>query len=238
MAEHSLGQAATLLQDGQMRRFELEGEAVLLARVGGQYFATGASCTHYGGPLDEGVLRGHQVMCPWHHACFDVRSGARMEPPALNDIPRYPVRIEDGAVIVSLPNDNATAPQGKADPAPRQTFLIVGGGAAGNSAAETLRREGFTGRIVLLSAAPNVPVDRPNLSKDYLDGHAEPEWIPLRDEAWYAERDIELRLNTPVARIDPAARKVHLTSGEALDYDKLLLATGALPRHLRNVPGA
>lgn len=238
MADHTLGQADTLLQDGQMQPFELEGKAVLLTRIGGQYYATGGKCSHYGAPLHEGVLRGHTVMCPWHHACFDVRSGARLEPPALNDLARYPVRIENGSVIVTLPNDNITAPQGKADPAVAQTFVIVGGGAAGNAAAEALRRAGFAGKIVLLSAAADVPVDRPNLSKDYLDGHAKPEWMPLRGADWYAQRDIDLHLNTQVARIDPDAHTLHLESGESLRYDKLLLATGANPRRLRNMPGA
>lgn len=238
MAEHQLGEVDNLLQDGQMRPFELEGKAVLLARVDGQYYATASKCSHYGGPLHEGLLRGHEVMCPWHHACFDVRSGARLEPPALNDIAHYPVRIDDGKVMVSLPHDNQTAPQGKADPAVGLNFVIVGGGAAGNAAAEALRRANFKGRITMLSAVPNLPVDRPNLSKDYLDGHAKPEWMPLRSEDWYAERDIDLRLNTRVTRLDPTAQTIYVAQGEPLRYDKLLLATGATARHLRNVPGA
>ncbi|MFN8377984.1 MAG: FAD-dependent oxidoreductase [Anaerolineae bacterium] len=238
MAEHLLGSADTLLQDGQMQPFELEGKTLLLARVNGEYYATAGKCSHYSGPLHEGVLHGHTIMCPWHHACFDVRSGARLEPPALNDLAHYPVRIEDGMVRVTLPHDNVTAPQGKSDPAVQQTYLIVGGGAAGNAAAETLRRAGFRGRILVLSAVPTVPLDRPNLSKDYLDGHAKPEWMFLRDEGWYAERDIELRLNTEVTRLDPAAQILHLAGGESLHYDRLLLATGAVARRLRNVPGA
>src|SRR5690606_34961118 len=167
MAEHSLGQAETLLREGQMQPFELEGKAVLLARVDGQYYATGGKCAHYSAPLHEGVLSGHTVMCPWHHACYDIRSGARLEPPALNDLAHYAVRIENGEVLVTLPQDNVTAPQGKADPGVEQTFVIIGGGAAGSAAAEMLRRAHFAGKIILLSAVPTVPVDRPNLSKDY-----------------------------------------------------------------------
>ena len=177
-------------------------------------------------------------MCPWHHACYDVRSGARLEPPALNDLAHYPVRIEAGKALVTLPQDNVTAPQGKADPAIQQTFVIVGGGAAGSAAAEMLRRASFKGKIILLSATPDAPIDRPNLSKDYLDGHAQAEWMPLRDENWYVQRDIDLRLNTRVTHIDPVTHTVYLAQGEALRYDKLLLATGATPRHLRNTPGA
>ncbi|MCC6615358.1 MAG: FAD-dependent oxidoreductase [Anaerolineae bacterium] len=238
MAEHELGQVDSLLPDGGMKPLVLEGTAVLLARVDGQYYATGGKCAHYGAPLHEGVLREHTVMCPWHHACYDVRSGARLEPPALNDLAHYPVRVDNGTVIVTLPQDNVTAPQGKADPAVHQTFIIIGGGAAGNAAAEALRRAKFAGKITLLSAAPNAPVDRPNLSKDYLDGHAQAEWMPLRDEDWYAQRDIDLRLNMRVTRVDPNAHTIYLAVDNALRYDKLLLATGAAPRHLRNTPGA
>jgi NADPH-dependent 2,4-dienoyl-CoA reductase/sulfur reductase-like enzyme/nitrite reductase/ring-hydroxylating ferredoxin subunit len=238
MAEHKLGQADTLLQEGQMKRFDLEDKPVLVARVDGQYFAVSDKCTHYGGPLHEGTLRGNTVMCPWHHACFNIRSGSRVEPPALNDLPHYPLRIENGDILVTLPHDNDTNPLNKADSADQQTIVILGGGAAGNAAAETLRREKFAGKIIMLSAVPDLPVDRPNLSKDYLDGHAKPEWMPLRDDNWYAQRDIELRLNTRVTRVDFAAHMVYMEQGDSLHYDKLLLATGAVPRQLRNTPGA
>jgi apoptosis-inducing factor 3 len=238
MGEHTLGQIDSLLQEGQMKPFELEGKSVLLARVAGQYYATGGKCAHYGAPLHEGLLRGHTVMCPWHHACYDIRSGERLEPPALNDLAHYPLRIENGMVIVALPQDNKTEPQGKANPANQESFVIVGGGAAANAAAESLRRAGFGGKIIMLSAAPDAPLDRPNLSKDYLDGHAKPEWMPLRGDDWYAQRDIELRLNVQVRRLDPATQTLYLAQGESLHYDKLLLATGATPRTLSDVQGA
>lgn len=237
MADYPVGPADTFLQDGEMQRVELEGKPVVVARVDGRYYAIGGKCSHYGAPLQDGVLRGHTVMCPWHHACFDVRSGTRLEPPALNDVARYPVSVIDGQVTVTFPQENVTTPGGKADPANDQTFVIVGGGAAGGAAAEQLRRTGFSGKIIMISSVPNTPVDRPNLSKDYLDGHAKPEWIPLRGESFYAERDIEMRLNTQVTRIDSAAHVVHLNNGESLSYSKLLLATGATPRQLKNTPG-
>lgn len=238
MAVHQVGRAENLLQDGEMLRIDLEGTRVVLARAQGEYYAFGAKCTHYGAPLDKGVLKGHTLICPWHHACFDIRSGERLEPPALNDLPHYPVHIEDGMVTVTVPHDNKVQPQGKADPADPRHFVIVGGGAAGSAAAEELRRAGFVGRITLLSAAPDVPVDRPNLSKDYLDGHAKPEWMPLRGRDWYAGRDIALLLDTPVTRIDLEARNVHTGQGAPIHYDKLLLATGGTPRRLKGVPGA
>lgn len=238
MAEHNVGSFTTLLKNGEMKRIELEEKPVVIARFAEEYYAFGGKCSHYGGPLNEGVLKGYTVMCPWHHACFDIRSGVRLEPPAYNDLPRYPVRVEDGNVLVTLPHDNEREPQGKADGSDNRTFVIAGGGAGGNAAAEELRRAGFRGKIVILSDVPEPPVDRPNLSKDYLDGHAKPEWIPLRGKDWYAQRDIELRLNTRVQSIDPQAHTVTPEIGEPIHYDKLLLATGGKPRQLSNVPGA
>lgn len=236
MAEHNLGMAASFLQDGQMKRVELEGKPLVIARVGDTYYAVGGNCSHYGAPLDRGVLKGHTLMCPWHHACFDVRTAARLEPPALNDLARYPMRVEDGALIVSLPNTNQREPQGRATE-PNRQIVIVGGGAAGNAAAEELRRLGYPGKIIIVSAAGSLPVDRPNLSKDFLAGEAEEDWIPLRSADWYAARDIDIRLNTRVNRIDPQQHQVYLEGGETLAYEKLLLCTGGTPRHLQ-APGS
>ncbi len=238
MSDHAVGSAKSLLKDGTMLRLDLDGTPVVLARSNGEYYAFGGTCTHYGAPLHEGVLKGHELLCPWHHACFDIRSGERLEPPALNDLPHFAVRIEGDQVIVSLPQDNASEPQGQADASDTRTFIIVGGGAAGNAAAEELRRAGYRGRLVLISDVPEVPVDRPNVSKDYLAGHADPAWMPLRgDESWYTARDITLRLNTAVEKVDLKSHLIVLRHGESIRYDKLLLATGAIPRHL-NVPGA
>lgn len=233
MAEHIIGKAD--LQEGEMKRIELEGKPIVLAKVQGQYYAFGGKCTHYGAPLNEGVLKGYTVICPWHHACFDIRDGERREPPAYNDLPHYPIEVKNGEIIVTFPHTNKTQPEGKATTS--QTFVIIGGGAAGESAAEELRRQGFAGKIIVLSAVPDTPVDRPNLSKDYLDGHAKPEWMPLRGADWYAARDIDLRLNTRVSKIDADAHTVQIQGGETLKYDKLLLATGAEPRTLKNVAG-
>ncbi len=237
MAEHRVGSADSFLHNGEMTRLELEGKPVVVVRVEDKYYAFGGNCPHYGAPLDKGVLRDHTLMCPWHHACFDVRTAVRLEPPALNDLARFPVRLDGNDLFVTLPNDNVREPQGKADPADSRHFVIIGGGAAGNSAAEELRRLGYRGKITILSSVDSPPVDRPNLSKDYLAGEAEADWIPLRDAAWYAQRDIDLRLKTTVSKIDPKAHTVSLEGGESIHYDKLLLATGGLPRDLKRVPG-
>ena len=164
--------------------------------------AVSGKCAHYGGPLHEGTLRGNTVMCTWHHGCYDVRNGARVEPPALNDLPHYPVRIDNGKVVVTLPQDNETDPQNKAKPAVHANNRDCrrwrrGQCCRGNAAPREIRWQNH-----LLSAVPELPVDRPNLSKDYLDGHAKAEWMPLREEKWYTQRDIQLRLNTKVTRVD------------------------------------
>lgn len=223
------------LAPGQMIEGSYAGERVLLARVGDRFHAVAATCTHYGAPLCEGLLHGSSVHCPWHHARFDLESGRATAPPALASLTRYRVGVEGGRVRVLGPAPAATRSvraTGAPDP-----VLIVGAGAAGAVAAETLRDEGFTGRVLLLDGEPGGPVDRPNLSKDYLAGNAPEEWLPLRADEFYREQAIELRTGARVERIDPAARTVTLAGGEELAFGALLLATGADPIPLP-VPGA
>jgi 3-phenylpropionate/trans-cinnamate dioxygenase ferredoxin reductase subunit len=189
----------------------------------------GATCTHYGGPLIEGLAVDGTVRCPWHHACFSLRTGASLRPPALFDLPSYRVEERDGTVYVREKQDtprSETAP--KVRPA---SVVIVGAGAAGNAAAETLRREGYDGPVTLIDADPGAPCDRPNLSKDYLAGTAKPEWIPLHDAAFYKDQGIDLRRGR-VTAIDPTARTVALDAGHPLPYGALILATGADPIRL------
>ena len=236
MAEHTLGPANSLLKTGQLTRFELEGKPVVIGRIDDMYYAVAGNCSHYGAPLDKGVLKGTNLICPWHHACFDIRSGERLEPPALNNLWHYPLRIEEGDVMVTLPHDNQTEPPTRTISSD-ETIVIIGGGAAGNAAAEELCRANYAGKIVILNAVETVPLDRPNLSKDYLAGEAQPDWLPLRDEKWYAARTIDLQRNTSVARINPSEHTVVTKDGKSIAYNKLLLATGATPRNLKDTPG-
>ncbi len=119
----------------------------------------------------------------------------------------------------------------------QQTFVIVGAGLAGAGAAEALRADGFTGRVVLLGEETERPYNRPPLSKDYLQGKSEKDKIYVHPKHWYAENDIELRRDTRVTGLDLTAHRVSVTGGERIGYDKLLLATGSDVRRL-NVPGA
>ncbi|OJY38804.1 FAD-dependent oxidoreductase [Pseudonocardia sp. 73-21] len=116
-------------------------------------------------------------------------------------------------------------------------FVIIGAGLAGAKAAQTLREEGFDGRIVLIGSESGRPYERPPLSKGYLTGAAEQASLYVHEEGWYAEHAVELRLDRRVTGLDRAAHQVELDGGERLDYSKVLLATGALPRRLA-VPGA
>lgn len=232
------GVALAELPAGGMLQGHAGGEPVLLARLaagdGGEVVALGATCTHYGGPLAEGIMVGATVRCPWHHACFDLRSGDAVAAPALNALPRYEVVRDGDRVRVGARIEPAPRPRRAGDHA---TIVIGGAGAAGNAAAEELRRQGYGGRVVLVGREDSVPYDRPNLSKDYLAGNASEEWIPLHPPEHYAALEIELRLGNEIAGLDLERRRLVLAGGEALPFDGLLLALGAEPVRL-TIPGA
>jgi NADPH-dependent 2,4-dienoyl-CoA reductase/sulfur reductase-like enzyme/nitrite reductase/ring-hydroxylating ferredoxin subunit len=223
--------------DGAMLLGQVNGEQVLLARRGGEVFAIGAHCTHYGAPLVDGLLVGDTVRCPWHHACFSLRSGDAERAPALNPVSCWRVEQRGGSVYVGEKLEPAQPPRVALAPGIAPSVTIVGGGAAGNAAAEMLRREGYAGRITLFSADASGPCDRPNLSKNFLAGSAEPDWIPLRSPEFYKEQGIDLKLNASVAALDVGARQLQLADGSRHPFDALLLATGAEPVRL-DIPGA
>jgi len=227
------GVVGTDVVEGRPLLGHAHGEAVMLVRSGGKVFATGATCTHYSGPLAEGLVVGKTVHCPWHHACFDLETGLAAGP-ALNPLPCFDVIEEGGKVRVAGKRAAAKPKSPKSSPA---NVVIVGGGAAGAACAENLRRFGYEGRITLIANEQPGPVDRPNLSKDYLAGNAPEEWIPLRDAAFYREMNIDFSLGDGAASIDTGSRTVTLASGKKIEYGALLLATGAEPRRL-SIPGA
>jgi NADPH-dependent 2,4-dienoyl-CoA reductase/sulfur reductase-like enzyme/nitrite reductase/ring-hydroxylating ferredoxin subunit len=233
----SQGVALAEVADGAMLLGHVGEEPVLLARRGDEFLAIGARCTHYQGALVDGILVGDTVRCPLHHACFSLRTGEAVRAPALEKVACWRVEQRGGNLYVAQKIEipaHPAIPTGRGVPG---AIVILGGGAAGNAAAEMLRRRGVAGRITMLSADDSVPCDRPNLSKDYLAGDAPEEWVPLRPAEFYAEHGIDLRLGARAANLDPAGRSVTLGDGSRYSYDALLLATGADPVRL-NVPGA
>lgn len=228
------------LPEGTMKQVTVEGGDILLTNVGGKISALGAFCTHYSARLINGVLSGDTIVCPSHHACFCAKSGDLREPPALNALPKFEVVLRGEDIVVKLPEKigKMRIPEMVSpDPArDARTFVVLGGGAAGNAAAQSLRQSGFQGKILLISNETDLPYDRPNLSKDYLQGEAKEEWMPLRSEKFFQNRGIELMLGKNVTGVDPRSRTIALEAGEGIRYDKLLLATGSVPRRL-NVPG-
>lgn len=228
--------------EGTLRLFTVAGTDMVVTRVAGQFYAVGARCTHYGGPLAKGILVGTTIMCPWHHACFNVTTGAMEQPPALDALPRYPLRRDGDQLLVALPaaapTDQRLPDMAKPDPGiDSRTFVIVGSGAAGYMAAQTLREEGFQGRVVLLSADYRHPYDRPQLSKQYLSAPFPPHQPRLREDSFYDSYGIDLRLGTAVVGMDETARILHLADESVLAYDQLLLTPGSVPRPW-TVPGA
>ncbi len=230
------GIALSAIADEALLLGHADGEPALLARRGDEVFAIGAICTHYGAPLEQGLLVDDTVRCQWHHACFSLRTGEALRAPALNPVSFWRVEKRDGIVYVREKLAPTKAPP-QVGPGAPGSIVIVGGGGAGNAAAEMLRREGYTGRITMLSADASVPCDRPNLSKGFLAGAAPEESNPLRSAEFYREHDIDLKLDAPVAMIDTANRHVQLADGNRHGYDALLLATGAEPVRL-DIPGA
>ena len=230
---------ASSLKDGEKLLGHANGEQVLVVRVNGEYLAIGATCTHYGGPLAEGELVGDTVRCPWHHACFSLRSGEALRAPALNAVPCWRVERRGARVVIgeklerdplapTYPNASVTSNLSKA--------VIIGAGAAGTAAAEMLRRCGFRGDVTIIDEDDGSPYDRPNLSKDYLAGNAPEEWIPIRPAGFYEQHRIRV-VRAHATKLDLAGGVVQIAGGDPVSYDALILAMGAEPVRL-TIPGA
>jgi NADPH-dependent 2,4-dienoyl-CoA reductase/sulfur reductase-like enzyme/nitrite reductase/ring-hydroxylating ferredoxin subunit len=219
------------ISDGAIVPGRVDSEEAILVRRGEEFFAVGAQCTHYHGALAAGLAVGDTIRCPLHHACFSLRSGAALRAPALDPVACWRVERVGSKVF---------ARERKAEPKPSApsagnlpaSVTILGGGAAGLAAADRLRREGYPGRVTMISADTAAPYDRPNLSKDFLMGTAPAEWMPLRSAEDYSERKIELLLDTRVQSLDLKQRSVQLEGGRRVEFDALLLATGAEPVRL------
>lgn len=222
------GVAFASLEEAKPLLGHAHGEAVVLVRVGEDVRAIGASCTHYGGPLAEGVVVDGTIRCPWHHACFDLATGEAVGAPALADLPCFEVARQGDLVQVRT---KKVAPERPAVKGP-SSIVIVGAGAAGAACVESLRKHGYAGPITMLGAEEPGPVDRPNLSKDYLAGTAPAEWIPLGTRERYATLRVDLAPADPAIAIDTKSKTVTTKSGKKVGYGALLYAPGAEPSRL------
>jgi NADPH-dependent 2,4-dienoyl-CoA reductase/sulfur reductase-like enzyme/nitrite reductase/ring-hydroxylating ferredoxin subunit len=226
--EHDLF-AVSELAEGAHRSVEIAGQKILVARVGSQCHVVGAICPHAGAPLGEGVLRDGVIICPWHKAAFRVATGEHVEPPAVDDLQHYPVTIVDGRVRVTIAAETvpAAAPVG----GDSRCMVILGAGAAGAVAAQTLRSAGFAGRVIMVGREDRLPYDRTLLSKYVLSGQQGGEKSPLQDAAFYDRNRIERR-NAEVVGLDRSSRTLIFADGSQVTYDAALIATGGTPRPL------
>lgn len=249
----SLGQA-TEFEDASMREVKIEGgAAVLVHRHQGEFFVTSPACGHYGAPLRKGISsaggRGGPptVTCPLHDATFDLRTGQVVRGPSVDGIAVYKSEVKNGVLFADLPPElvagtgkhpKVLKQMSKRKSSDKRVFALLGGGPASLAAAETLRQEGFTGRIVMVTREPHLPYDRVQLSKA-LDKPVEK--LLLRPESFYKDYDIEVIRNASVTKLDTKSQNVHYATGESqketLHYDKVLVATGGTPRKLF-VPGS
>jgi NADPH-dependent 2,4-dienoyl-CoA reductase/sulfur reductase-like enzyme/nitrite reductase/ring-hydroxylating ferredoxin subunit len=222
------------IPDGGILVGHAAGKAVLLVRQAEEWFAIGAICSHYSGPLAEGLVVGDTVRCPWHHACFSLRTGEALRAPALNDVACWLVeqRAEKVYVTAKAPKQAGITRSSRRRSQHPAAVIIIGAGAAGECAAETLRREGYAGPLTLYDPDPDAPYDRPNLSKDYLAGTAAEDWIPLHPAAFYRDRGIDIVRGRRVAEIEPRDRRIRLSDGSTAEFGALLLAPGSTPVRL------
>jgi len=228
------------LNNGEMKKVDAGEHKLLLSRIEDKYYIIAAHCNHYGAPLEDGVLSKDRVVCPWHHAIFNAKTGEALDGPAIDDLPAIQVKENGNELIIDMPNDyeGFKIPKMQTPQPPKHdhVFVIIGGGAAGNLAAQTLRQDGFEGRLILISEEERLPYDRPNLSKEYLSGDAPKEWMTLRSMDFYDKYKIELLMGFRVSNIDTENYQITYKHG-TISYHKALIATGGSPIKL-NLPGS
>ena len=215
------------MKNGEMQNVKVDDEnEVLLCKIDNNYYAVNAHCPHYSAPLAEGVLSGSTIICPWHQSCFNAMRGDLIEPPSLNSLNSFETRIEGDDVIIKVPVDfkiNREPALTKQDSgADTRTYAIIGGGAAGNSAAEAIREAGFKGNLIMITQENRYPYDRPNLSKDYLAGEAQAEWMPLRPDNFYKDHNIQVMFNKKVDKADVVKKEITFEDNTTLLFEEII----------------
>ncbi|XP_047449899.1 apoptosis inducing factor mitochondria associated 4 [Mugil cephalus] len=227
------------LKDGQMKEVTVEDQKVLLVRTQGQYSAVGSQCSHYNAPLVKGALVGDRVRCPFHGACFNVKTGDIEEYPGLDSLPSYKVKVEDGKVYVSINRKSLQSTKRvkemcKMEPGVKHTIVLVGGGPASLVCAEMLRQNCYQGQIIIITKDTLAPFDKPKLSKAL---NVDSSSILLRSSDFYQQYGIEVRTQKEVMSVNPTDKTVKMNDGAVQRYDQLLISTGCRARPL-SCPGS
>uniref|UniRef100_A0A0B7B893 Rieske domain-containing protein n=1 Tax=Arion vulgaris TaxID=1028688 RepID=A0A0B7B893_9EUPU len=220
--------SVTDFKNGEIQEVDVGDKKVLLVKEDDQFYAVSSKCTHYGAPLSKGAYCKGIVRCPWHGACFNVKTGDIEDYPGLDSLQKYKVVVTDGKVIVqadaaALENAKRIKPMVKKSADNKKTVVLVGGGPATLVCAETLRQEGYTGKIILVSQESCLPYDRIKLSKAL---SITPGEIALRSQEFYDQNGIELVLGRQVTKVESENKKILLDNGQSLTYDTLVVATG------------
>ncbi|KAM9853426.1 apoptosis inducing factor mitochondria associated 4 isoform 2-T2 [Aulostomus maculatus] len=226
------------LKDGQMKEVSVGEKKVLLIRTSGQYSAVGNQCTHYNAPLVKGALVGDRLRCPFHGACFNVKTGDIEEYPGLDCLPSYKVKVQDGQVYVSVNRKSLNTTRRvkemcSAVPEIKHTILLIGGGPASLVCAEMLRQNCYQGRIIMVTKDTLPPFDKPKLSKAL---NVESSSIVLRSSEFFQQYGIEVWTKKEAVSLNPSDKAVKMSDGTLQHYDQLLIATGCRAK-LLSCPG-
>lgn len=229
----------TDIGENEMKNFDLGDSKVLLVKQKGKISALGSKCSHYGAPLATGALGDGRIRCPWHGACFSITTGDIEDFPGQDSLPCFQVTIEEGQVKVrakksELKEQKRTRLMTKKNEKDERTFVIIGGGPSGGICAETIRQNGFSGRVVIVNKENALPYDRPKLSKQ-MDVAVDK--IYIRSQKFYDDNDIEVMLGVTATDLNPNTMEVTLNNGYKIKYDKIYIATGSSPRKL-TIPGS
>lgn len=227
--------------DNDMKEFPFgtDGDKVLLVKQQGKLYGVGTKCSHYGVPLVKGALGKGRIRCPAHGACFNINTGDIEDAPGLDGIPCYNVKVQpNGDVLVcaaksALKTPKKLKPMVRKSCSLKETYVIIGAGAAGSSCAEVLRQEGFKGRIVVLGEEKHLPYDRVKSDKAM---DMDVSKITLRDEKFYNTSDIEMLTGERVTKLDTDKKIVSTDSGKEFPYDKVFIGAGVKPRKPTFIP--
>ncbi|WP_116108980.1 FAD-dependent oxidoreductase [Lewinella sp. IMCC34191] len=228
------------LPEGHLHKAKVGDYDVLLANLKGEIYAVENKCSHYQLPLDGGSLCEHRLRCPFHHACFDIRTGEQLEAPGMDGLPRFEVTIKDDQIHVSDKPVDQNGPEklveaytGNASSSDHYTYAVVGGGTAAAYGVEAIRANDPEGSILMVSEEELPPYDRTKVSKAFMQGDDSVYTLPLRDAEFYQKIGVDFRGGAQVRSLNVQGNELTLSDGQTITYDRVLLASGAKPRQLK-----